>query len=579
MRLSWRYVALGLTFLVILAATIPPATAQQSGPGTLPLSDRADGARLDEVKVSIRRSGGNSARDSAIEASVNSALSALVGRSFNRLEIERRLSASRMRMGPGGISWRLLEQGPGQGLILLVEIDTTVGDGVPGAATGLLSPDGSGFPVLYRDERSLVTSVIGGGLGLYSDSNPWFGRPSLFNGRNPLAGNLPGNRATWNEGYLEYGQAAAIQIGNVPLYLYGMLTGMTTWSLGQDIFRDDARSITGIERGYAGLLYVDPQSGDHVNLSAGRQTFTLNDGFLINMVKGSANAGPRGASYLGPRLANDFSVLFSTGIDDWTFRAFYIDPNELGRLESDSTFLGANLRYDLTSNLSVDATYIGIPESKSSYANPYGVILPREGLRTAAGHVLMRNALDVPGLWGEAELAHQSHEQFDMSAWAGYGLVGYRANDWPLLPSLSYRYARFSGDDPNTRRYERFDPLLSTGLGIWLQGLNFGKVTSNSNLETHRVQANVNPQPGLNFTLDWHVLRTPERYNAGGNPALTMLKSSDIGQEFTLSARWSITRTVFFQSFVSVAVPGRALRDIGADRPWTTIQASLYWSL
>jgi hypothetical protein len=579
MRLSWRYVALGLTFLVILAATIPPATAQQSGPGTLPLSDRADGARLDEVTVSIRRSGGNSARDSAIEASVNSALSALVGRSFNRLEIERRLSASRMRMGPGGISWRLLEQGPGQGLILLVEIDTTVGDGVPGAATGLLSPDGSGFPVLYRDERSLVTSVIGGGLGLYSDSNPWFGRPSLFNGRNPLAGNLPGNRATWNEGYLEYGQAAAIQLGNVPLYLYGMLTGMTTWSLGQDIFRDDARSITGIERGYAGLLYVDPQSGDHVNLSAGRQTFTLNDGFLINMVKGSANAGPRGASYLGPRLANDFSVLFSTGIDDWTFRAFYIDPNELGRLESDSTFLGANLRYDLTSNLSVDATYIGIPESKSSYANPYGVILPREGLRTAAGHVLMRNALDVPGLWGEAELAHQSHEQFDMSAWAGYGLVGYRANDWPLLPSLSYRYARFSGDDPNTRRYERFDPLLSTGLGIWLQGLNFGKVTSNSNLETHRVQANVNPQPGLNFTLDWHVLRTPERYNAGGNPALTMLKSSDIGQEFTLSARWSITRTVFFQSFVSVAVPGRALRDIGADRPWTTIQASLYWSL
>lgn len=579
MRLSWRYVALGLTFLGILAATIPPATAQQSGPGTLPLSDRADGARLDEVKVSIRRSGGNSARDSAIEASVNSALSALVGRSFNRLEIERRLSASRMRMGPGGISWRLLEQGPGLGLILLVEIDTTVGDGVPGAATGLLSPDGSGFPVLYRDERSLVTSVIGGGLGLYSDGNPWFGQPSLFNGRNPLAGSLPGNRATWNEGYLEYGQAAAIQLGNVPLYLYGMLTGMTTWSLGQDIFRDDARSITGIERGYAGLLYVDPQSGDHVNLSAGRQTFTLNDGFLINMVKGSANAGPRGASYLGPRLANDFSALFSAGLEDWTFRAFYIDPNELGRLESNTTFLGANLRYDMTSNLSVDATYIGIPESKSTYANPYGAVLPREGLRTVAGHALYRNAFDLPGLWSEAELAHQSHEQFDMSAWAGYGLIGYRANELSFKPSISYRYARFSGDDPNTRRYERFDPLLSTGLGIWLQGLNFGKITSNSNLETHRVQANVNPQPGLNFTFDWHMLRAPELYNSGGNPALTVLKSHDIGHEFTLSARWSVTSTVFFQSFISIAFPGQALRDVGADRPWTTLQASLYWSL
>lgn len=579
MRLGWRIAAVALPILGELFTPTAPARAQQAGPGVLPLSDRADGARLDEVKVAIRRSGGNAVRDAAIEASVSASLSGLTGQSFSRLELERRLSAPRMRMGPGGISWRLFEQAPGLGLLLLVEIDTTVGDGTPGAATGLLSPEGTGFPVLYRDQRSLVTSIIGGGLGLYSDGNPWFGQPSLFNSRNPLARNLPGNRASWTEGYLEYGQAAATQLGDQPLYLYGALTGFTTWSLGQDIFRDDGRSITGVERGYAGLLYVDPSDGDHVNLSVGRQTFTLNDGFLINMVKGSANAGPRGASYLGPRLANDFSVLFSTGIDDWTFRTFYIDPNELGRLESNTTFLGANLRHEMTGNFSLDATYIGIPESKSTYANPYGAVLPREGLRTVAGHALYRNAFDVPGLWSEGELAHQSHEQFDMSAWAGYGLIGYRANELPFLPSISYRFARFSGDDPNTRRYERFDPLLSTGLGIWLQGLNFGKITSNSNLETHRVQANINPEPGLNFTFDWHMLRAPELYNAGGNPALTVLKSHDIGHEFTLSARWSVTSTVFFQSFISVALPGRALRDVGADRPWTTLQASLYWSL
>ncbi|MFN7881686.1 MAG: hypothetical protein ACK5PF_01535, partial [bacterium] len=307
MRQAWRNVAIAFSLFGVVFTPLAPATAQQTGPGVLPLSDRADGARLDDVKVSIRRSGGNFARDSAIEASVSASLSGLAGRSFSRLELERRLSATRMRMGPGGISWRLFEQGPGQGLVLLVEIDTTVGDGVPDAATGLLSPEGTGFPVLYRDQRSLVTSIIGGGLGLYSDSNPWFGQPALFNSRNPLARNLPDNRASWHEGYLEYGQAAATQLGDKPVYLYGVLTGFTTWSLGQDIFRDDARSITGIERGYAGLLYVDPSDGDHFNLSVGRQTFTLNDGFLVNMVKGSANAGPRGASYLGPRLANDFS--------------------------------------------------------------------------------------------------------------------------------------------------------------------------------------------------------------------------------------------------------------------------------
>lgn len=133
--------------------------------------------------------------------------------------------------------------------------------------------------------------------------------------------------------------------------------------------------------------------------------------------------------------------------------------------------------------------------------------------------------------------------------------------------------------DPNTRRHERFDPLLSTGLGIWLQGLNFGKMTSNANLQTHRWQFNVAPREGLNLTFDWHVLRAPELYNAGGNPAISTLRSHDIGQEFTLSARWSITRHVYLQSFVSTALPGQALREIGADRPWTTLQASVYWSL
>ena len=579
MRLRARAPAAGLALLGLLCACPTPGNAQQAGPGVLPLGERADGARVEEVQVRIRRSGGNPARDGAIEGAVRASLSGFAGQSFSRLEVERRLSGTRMRMGPGGITWRLLEHAPGQGFVLLVEIDTTIAEIAPGGAAGLLAQDRSGFPVLYRDERSLLTAVIGGGFGLYSDSNPWFGQPRLFNGRNPLAGRLPGSRASWTEGYLEYGLAGATQLGAIPLYLYGTLTGFTTWSLGQDVFRDDARSITGIERAFAGLLYVDPDSGNNVNLSLGRQTFTLNDGFLVNLVKGSGNAGARGASYLGPRLANDFSVLFSTRFRDWTLRAFYIDPNEIGRLESNSTFLGVNLRHQLTSTFSLDATYIHIPQSNSTYANPYGAVLPREGLRTVAGHALWRSAFGVPGLWLESELAHQSHERFDMSAWAGYGLVGYRANEMPWRPSLSYRYAEFTGDDPSTRRYERFDALLSTGLGIWLQGLNFGKLFSNSNLQTHRLQLNLTPREGLNLTFDWHILRAPELNNAGGNPALATLRSHDIGQEFTLSARWSITRQVYFQSFISTALPGRALRDIGADRPWTTLQASIYWSL
>jgi hypothetical protein len=58
-----------------------------------------------------------------------------------------------------------------------------------------------------------------------------------------------------------------------------------------------------------------------------------------------------------------------------------------------------------------------------------------------------------------------------MSAWAGYQLIDYRVNEWSWKPSLSYRMAIATGDDPKSARHERFDPLLSTGLGNWLQGV------------------------------------------------------------------------------------------------------------
>jgi hypothetical protein len=149
----------------------------------------------------------------------------------------------------------------------------------------------------------------------------------------------------------------------------------------------------------------------------------------------------------------------------------------------------------------------------------------------------------------------------------------------PWTPSLSYRYAHFTGDDPDTQTYERFDSPLSTGLGIWLQGISFGKLFSNTNLATHRIQFNVAPVETLNVTFDYHKLIAPEFNNLGANPVLRQLTSHDIGDEFTLSARWAINRNLYLQGVASYAIPGEALRDIGANEDWSTLQLSLYWSL
>lgn len=356
------------------------------------------------------------------------------------------------------------------------------------------------------------------------------------------------------------------------------MTGLTSWSLGQDIFRDDTRRFSAIEKAYGGLLYVDPGTGNTFSISAGRQNVTLNDGFLIHFVPGSANIGERGGTYLGPRNANEFSVDANLTLGAWSLKGFYIDPDELPLVDGKSTFAGANLRYAFSPDLSVDASYITIPKSNSTYAIPGGARLPREGLRSVAGHVKWRRPFDVDGLWLEGELVRQTHDDFDMDARAGYALIGYHFTDLPWSPSISYRYANASGDDPNTARYERYDSMLSTGLGNWLQGINFGKVISNSNLAVHRVQINVTPRPEVNLTIDWHGLSAPELNNLGGNQALSQLASGDIGNEFSLTARWAVSRNWYFQGVASYAKPGKALRSIGADDDWTTLQASLYWT-
>jgi hypothetical protein len=444
---------------------------------------------------------------------------------------------------------------------------------------GVLVGAAGAFPTLYQSDRALLTTLLLGGVGGYADRNPWFGKPGLFVSGSPIAGRLPGDEATWTEGFVEGGLGAASQIGGSPFYLYGAVTVLTSWSLGQDIYRDDDRSVTGVEKAYGGLLYVDPGAGSSLNLSMGRQNVTVNDGFLVHFVRGSANIGPRGGLYLGPRNANDFSVVVDGRAGPWSLKAFYIDPNELESIESGSTFAGLNARYALSRGLAVDATAIYVPDSRSVFAKPDGATVPREGVTTIAAHGRWIHALGIDGLWLESEVAHQVHEHVAMSAWAAYGLVGYRAGGVSWTPSLSYRYSHFTGDDPATAQYERFDPLLSTGLGNWLQGVTFGKVVSNSNLEVHRLQFNVTPRPVLHLTVDLHLLRAPELNNRGSNRALSQLSSNDLGQEVTLSARWAISRRLYLQSLASVALPGRALRDIGADKPWTTFQVSLYWNL
>ncbi len=535
---------------------------------------QAEGVPVDQVTVRLRTSGGGTAQDEAALAAVLKLAVELEGEPFSAIATRRVIARMEREATVSRVEFRLLPQGA-NALRIQFLVDAAPSKGKDeGLPTGVLTGTLSDFPVLYKDDRSLFTAIVAGGLGVYSDGNAWFGKHAAFTGQSYD----PGARATWTEGSLELGGGFATQLGDGPLYAFGALTGMKTWTLGSDIFRKDNRDFDAIEKAYAGLLYADRESRNYAKLGIGRQTFTLNDGFLVNLVRGSVNAGDRGASYLGPRLTNEFSALADGRFGPWSFNAFYIDPSELDGRDTRSTYLGANLKYRFTENLSLDGTLITIASSDTAVLAADGQSIDREGLNTAGGHLLWRN-VGIDGLFLESELAHQWHPDEDVSAWASYGTVGYIAREVAWTPSVSYRYAMFSGDDPSTSTFERWDSLLSTGLGIWLQGVSFGKVASNSNLATHRVQVNVAPAEALNVTFDYHKLSVPETADTNANRIAGALSSHDLGQEFTLSARWAINRNLYLQGLASYAIPGEALEDIGADENWSSLQLSLYWGL
>jgi hypothetical protein len=297
----------------------------------------------------------------------------------------------------------------------------------------------------------------------------------------------------------------------------------------------------------------------------------------LSKIPVSTSVGERAALYLGPRLTSENTALvraraFGVGLD-----AFLIEPSEPDDIATNTQLSGINLQYQF-SDIDAAFTYFYVSESDSVYRTPDGLQLPRKGLRTFNPSLSMRRLFGLDGSWIKAEYAYQNHEDFDMAAQAGYVWVGYQAEKVPWQPALSYRWSKFTGDNPDTQTYERFDPLFSGGLGNFLPGIVFSKVYKNANLISNRVTFSVKPFETLELILDYYHHRAEDLNNLGGIGPLQTLESKDIGQEVTLTAFHYIGKNLFFQGIASVGIPGEAIdKAVGGNAEnWYTFQAALY---
>ena len=258
------------------------------------------------------------------------------------------------------------------------------------------------------------------------------------------------------------------------------------------------------EKAYGGVLWAQPEEKRSARLSVGRQNWQLNNGFLFSRYAAGANAGPNPAMYLNPRTTYQMAVLAEVRNGPLELEYFDLDPAELKAFDSNTRFQGLRAGWQEDQAWDLGLAAYRVPESNTMLPNGDGSFTPRKGQRTLDLRVGHRDL--GGGFSALAEAAWQDSTEAAISARAWYAQLAYTAQALPWKPSLLYRYASFSGDRPGTSTREAFDAPLSSGLDEWVQGVNFKKVVTNSNLNSHRVRLNAGPDPRLNFTLDFYHL-------------------------------------------------------------------------
>jgi opacity protein-like surface antigen len=346
------------------------------------------------------------------------------------------------------------------------------------------------------------------------------------------------------------------------------------------LFTDETRGYWGIEDAYAGIVGGTTSADGNrfvFNLSGGRQRFSVSDGFLI--ANTASNGGDRAALQSNPRWAADALVLAQARYNNMKFEAFYLDPDELPLIDSETVITGINVETRVSSTIDLGAMFLRVPTSDFGYFTTTDSF-SREGLQVFNGRVRWQpNVASTAGLFLAAEAALQRHEHIDMRAFGWTVEAGYSfANTLPWSPTISYRYAAFSGDDPSTTRFERWDPLLSGDNGErWVQGINHFKVFQDSNLSTHRVQMRLRPDPKIEIVPQFWMFTADETTNLGGNPAFSFLSGTYLGNEANLTLKWFISPTLMLQGHVAATFPSsEAERTVGSDLdPWVSTMVFL----
>lgn len=441
------------------------------------------------------------------------------------------------------------------------------------------------FPVIYSAPHSLLTFRISASEMAYSNNNAWFARPAPLLVGNPLADNAAGKGYTaWVEGFTMGGLYGIMRI--IPkwnFHIYGGVSYILSFSTGRELFTDKSRFHGETEDAFAGFIGGKRLDSGHeysYSMLYGRKQFILGNGWLI--INTSMNGQERAALQINPRWAAKSLFLTTLRWDKMILQAFQLRPNELPIFNSHTILNGLNFEFNNNSHIQLGASVLHSPRSDVKYYLPDGGVLTRKGLWVYNLRIYGNSPAGESGLFYKTEGGYQTNSNYKMRAYAWYAQLGWNFARTAGSPALSYRFAYFSGDNPKTRAYERWDALYTGGTGDqWVQGSNMYKIVQNSNEMTHLLQLVYSPLPKLQTVTQLWSFIAPQTNNLGGNPGLSVMKARYYGTELNLTIKYFRSRHWYFHLNTALTFPGNAIKETisGDTRNWFCLMAFVRYSL
>lgn len=402
----------------------------------------------------------------------------------------------------------------------------------------------------YKQDGTELNVDIEAMLGVFSSQETY-----------NLGAKSEAGETTWQEGFIKYGLSGSHIIGaNSTAYGALNLVSSGTWGDGDaGGFSSGNERKTALEDAYLGWRSGDliPALGQNgLDISVGRQAFTIGDGFLIN--GDSLNFGDAlnplvgvdldrgGAYWLAARKAFDQTAIARVGGSDG-LRAdlFWLDSDN--KAQAQMELAGANAEY-VSPTGTFGLAYIEGLDVDDNVAPLLGYN-SRDGQQTVSLRYQGNAGIENLFLSGEFVTQEPGDSSFD-DAKAWYAEAGWTFSDVIWSPSVNYRYSSFE---------ENFDPLFfgfNRGYGTWFQGEVAANYAGpfNSDADVHHVGVKATPSE----TLTLGALFFDFRDTNGGSGDLN-------AQEIDLYAEWVAAPHLILSPLVGVYTPDNSAAEGGSQ--------------